>query len=168
MDRYREKIIMSYLDLQSMRDVLMDSIINVAMSGEYKSISDSFSLGDSYEFDLLQFRDTDDASLNRLLDVYDEMDAAMDSLINLNVITEEEIEEVEKDWIDLMSLSDMYDEDDEDFIDDIIAIGEEWENLEEEDIIDFKDIDFKKDNFGEDRKNGEDIDWEEDNNDMPF
>ncbi len=167
MDRYREKIIMSYLDLQSMRDVLMDSIINVAMSGEYKSISDSFSLGDSYEFDLLQFRDTDDASLNRLLDVYDEMDAAMDSLINLNVITEEEIEDVEKDWIDLMSLTDMYEDDDEDLNEDILADAEDWEDMDGE-FSDFKDMDFKKENFGEDQKNGEDTDMEEDDYEMPF
>src|SRR5690554_698835 len=112
MDRYREKIIMSYLYLQSMRDGLMDNIINLAMAGEYKSISDTFSLGDSYEFDVLQFRDTDDVNLNRLLDVYDEMDAAMDSLINLNLITEEEIEKVEMDWLDLMAFN-LLDEEDE-------------------------------------------------------
>ncbi len=150
MDRYREKIIMSYLYLQSMRDGLLDNIINVAMSGEYKSISDTFSLGDSYEFDLLQFRDTDDASLNKLIDVYDEMDAAMDSLINLNVITDQEIEDVEKDWVDLMNLDNMED-DDEDFIDDIIASSQAEDNLENR---------FNSEDFDDEDQSGEELDWD--------
>ena len=150
MDRYREKIIMSYLYLQSMRDGLLDNIINVAMSGEYKSISDTFSLGDSYEFDLLQFRDTDDASLNKLIDVYDEMDSAMDSLINLNVITDQEIEDVEKDWVDLMNLDNMED-DDEDFIDDIIASSQAEDNLENR---------FNSEDFDDEDQSGEELDWD--------
>lgn len=153
MDTYREKIIMSYLYMQSMRDGLLDNIINVAMSGEYKSISETFSLGDSYEFDLLQFRDTDDISLNRLIDVYDEMDATMDSLINLNVITEEEIEAVEKDWMDLMAME---------IMDDVDELLEDSDFEEEEIWEEFGYDDFEKPN-----QNGENLDWEEDIDETP-
>lgn len=153
MDTYREKIIMSYLYMQSMRDGLLDNIINVAMSGEYKSISETFSLGDSYEFDLLQFRDTDDISLNRLIDVYDEMDATMDSLINLNVITDEEIEEVEKDWMDLMAVE---------IMDDVDELLED-SDFEDEEIWE----EFGYDDFEKPSQNGEDLDWEEDIDETP-
>lgn len=155
MDTYREKIIMSYLYMQSTRDGLLDNIINVAMSGEYKSISETFSLGDSYEFDLLQFRDTDDISLNKLIDVYDEMDAAMDTIINLNVITDEEIEEVEKDWMDLMAREIMED----------VAGDELLEDLDFEDEEIWEELNF--DDLEKPSQNGEDLDWEEDINDTP-
>lgn len=133
MDTYREKVIMSYFYLKTTQEDLLDRIINVGMAGEYREIGETFSPDDHYKFDILQFRNTEDITLNTLIHLYDEMEEAKDLLINVNAITEEEIISVMPLWLDLMGIYDGVDEDDE---------FEEYDDLEDfENLEDFEDWD---------------------------
>lgn len=112
MEIYKEKVIMSYLCIKTHQEDLMDRIINVGMEGEYKEIGETFSPEDSYVFDILQFRNTEDITLNTLIALYDEMEKAKELIRNVNAISDEEIAAVFPDWLDL--ITPYYGEDDED------------------------------------------------------
>ena len=90
---YREKIILAYRALLETHEELLDRIINVGMTGEFAEANETFEPGDSYKFNLEQFRGTKDTNLNLLLKLFDELEAVMNSLANLNGITEEELED---------------------------------------------------------------------------
>ena len=93
MTAYREKIILTYRHLLEMHEELLTRIINVGMTGEYSEVNTVFKPGDTYKFDLEQFRGTKDNNLNKLLAFFDELENLMNSLANINRITEEELEE---------------------------------------------------------------------------
>lgn len=112
MDTYREKLIMSYLCIKTSQEDLMDRIVNVGMAGEYHDIGKTFSPEDSYEFDILQFRNTEDITLNTLIHLFDEMEDAKETIKNVNAITDEEIAEVLPEWLALIGF-DQYDDDDD-------------------------------------------------------
>tara|TARA_R100000935_G_C2733292_1_gene122849 strand:+ start:182 stop:466 length:285 start_codon:yes stop_codon:yes gene_type:complete len=88
---YREKIILAYRALIKMHNKLTDRIINVGMLGEFAEVNAMFQVGDTYNFDLEQFRGTNDVNLNMLLTLFDNLEDIMNSLANINGITEEEI-----------------------------------------------------------------------------
>lgn len=90
---YRDKIILAYRALLETYEELMDRIINVGMTGEFAEVNETFQVGDSYKFNLLQFRGTKDTNLNLLLKLFDELEEVMNSLANINGITEEELED---------------------------------------------------------------------------
>ena|SRR5690554_382038 len=118
MDRYRQKLIMSYLFLNSMQEKLIDQIINVGMAGVYKDIGDTFIKDDEYVFEIVQFRGTNDASLNFLLEIYDQLQNSMDSIIFENDIQDSELLEVLPEYIDIYEPDYIgFDLDDEDFDD---------------------------------------------------
>ena len=112
MDTYREKVIISYLCIRTSQEDLMDRIVNVGMAGEYHDIGKTFSPEDSYEFDILQFRNTEDITLNTLIHLFDEMEDAKETIKNVNAITDEEIAEVLPEWLALIGF-DQYDDDDD-------------------------------------------------------
>lgn len=121
MEEYRRKLIISYLFLQNSQEDLISQIVNIGMKGVYKEIDDTFSDFDRYDFEVAQFRGTDDINLNILLDVYDEMEYAMDMILAENEITEEEINEVWEEWLALIDpyigddvVEDYEDEDEDD------------------------------------------------------
>ncbi|SLJ99841.1 hypothetical protein SAMN05660445_02280 [Salegentibacter salarius] len=93
MSEYREKIILTYRQLLEMHEELLTRIINVGMTGEYAEVNTVFKPGDTYKFDLEQFRGTKDNNLKKLLTFFDEMENLMNSLANINGITEEELED---------------------------------------------------------------------------
>lgn len=132
MDEYRQKLIMSYLLLETAQEDLIDRIINVGMAGEYKEIGDTFSVNDHYAFDVVQFRGTDDFNLNLLLDLYDEMENSMDLIMSVNSITEEEIEEVWPDWLELTN---------PDFEDESLESYEDSDDEENPNLEDFDNFD---------------------------
>ncbi len=93
MSDYREKIILTYRALLKTHEKLTDRIINVGMLGEFAEVNKVFQPGDTYKFDLEQFRGTNDTNLNLLLNFFDQLEEVMNSLANLNGITEEELED---------------------------------------------------------------------------
>ena len=89
---YRENIVITYQHLLDFHQRLFTRIICVGMSGELKEIQDTFEVGDSYHFEIDQFRDLKDVNVHKLIRFYDQLEEVMNSLANLNGITEEELE----------------------------------------------------------------------------
>ena len=89
---YREHIVITYQHLLDFHQRLFTRIICVGMSGELKEIQDTFEVGDSYHFEIDQFRDLKDVNVHKLIRFYDQLEEVMNSLANLNAITEEELE----------------------------------------------------------------------------
>lgn len=100
MKPYREKILLTYKFLLEAHEELHTRIVNVGMTGVMADINNVFEEGDTYTFDMDQFRNTSDTNLNLLLNFFDELETLMNSLANLNNITEEELEEIEDTFRD--------------------------------------------------------------------
>lgn len=92
MKPYREKILLTYKFLLETHEELQTRTINVGMTGVMADVNGVFKEGDTYNFDMDQFRGTTDTNLNKLLDFFDDLETLMNSLANLNAITEEELE----------------------------------------------------------------------------
>ena len=93
MDTYREKIILAYRALLETHEELIDRIINVGMTGQYADVNEVFEPGDTFKFDLEMFRDSKDQNLQLMLNFFDELENVMNSLANINGITEEDLED---------------------------------------------------------------------------
>lgn len=63
------------------------------MTGELKDLNEAFDIGDTYNFDIEQFKGTNDVNLNRLIEFYEELENLMNSMANINAITEEDLED---------------------------------------------------------------------------
>jgi len=97
MEPYREKILLTYKFLLKTHEELLTRTINVGMLGELAEVNKVFAAGDTYNFDIEQFKGTQDTNLNKLIAFYDELENLMNSLANINAITEEELEDFEED-----------------------------------------------------------------------
>jgi hypothetical protein len=97
MSVYREKIILTYKYLLEVREELLTRTINVGMTGELAEVNKVFAVGDTYNFDIEQFKGTPDTNLNKLIAFYDELENLMNSLANINAITEEELEDFDEE-----------------------------------------------------------------------
>lgn len=93
MKPYREKILLTYKFLLETHEELQTRTINVGMTGIMADVNSLFKEGETYNFDMDQFRGTTDTNLNKLVDFFDELETIMNSLANLNDITEEELED---------------------------------------------------------------------------
>lgn len=65
----------------------------MAMTGELKDLNEAFDIGDTYNFDIEQFKGTNDVNLNRLIEFYEELENLVNSIANINAITEEDLED---------------------------------------------------------------------------
>ena len=100
MEPYREKILLTYKFLLKTHEELLTRTINVVMLGELAEVNKVFAVGDTYNFDIEQFRGTPDTNLNMLIDFFDKLEGLMNSLANINAITEEELDEFEDETDD--------------------------------------------------------------------
>ena len=90
---YRNKIILTYRALLDAHEELMERIINMGMTGEFAEINEIFQEGDTFKFDLEMFRDSKDQNLQLLFNLFDKLEETMNSLANINGITEDELED---------------------------------------------------------------------------
>ncbi|GHA47968.1 hypothetical protein GCM10007103_31130 [Salinimicrobium marinum] len=67
MTPYCEKIIFTYKILLEMHKELLTRTINVGMAREWAEVNWAFEVGDTYQFDIEQFRGTSDTNLNKLI-----------------------------------------------------------------------------------------------------
>src|SRR5690554_3000294 len=93
MKPYRQKILLTYKFLIKTHEELLTRTINVGMLGEMAEVNNVFAVGDTYNFDIEQFRGTKDTNLNMLIAFFDSLEELMNSLANINAITEVELEE---------------------------------------------------------------------------
>jgi len=97
MEPYREKLILTYKYLLGVHEELLTRTINVAMTGELEDINSTFKPGDSFQFDKDMFRDTKDENVLNLITLHDDLEDVMNSLANINKLTEEELLEIDDD-----------------------------------------------------------------------
>ena len=91
MTAYRENLLSTYKYLISVREDLITHSLNLAMNGELKDMNGAFDIGDTYNFDMEQFKGTNDVNLNRLIGFYEELENLMNSMANINAIKEEDL-----------------------------------------------------------------------------
>jgi hypothetical protein len=96
MNTYREKLIMTYMQMINFYEELLTRIINVGMTGELEDINETFVKDDSFQFDKEMFRGTKDQNLNMLLDLHDNLEDTMNSFANINNITQQELDNFEE------------------------------------------------------------------------
>lgn len=98
MSAYRENLARTYNVLLDMHEKVFTRIINLEMLGDLEHISHSFEPGESYQFEKQQFRDSRDQNVQLLMDFHDQLEEVMDSLANVNVITEGELERAREEF----------------------------------------------------------------------
>ncbi|MBZ9632536.1 hypothetical protein LB465_17285 [Salegentibacter sp. LM13S] len=91
MDYYRANLINTYKHLIKARNDLMTQAINLAMTGELKHIDEAFDVGETFHFDIDQLKGSNDVNLNMIITHYEDLENMMESLANLNAITEEDL-----------------------------------------------------------------------------
>ncbi len=95
MKPYREKLVLTYKYLLEIHEELLTRTINVAMTGELEDINSTFKAGESFQFDKEMFRDSIDENVIKLITFHDDLEDVMNSLANINGLTEEELDEME-------------------------------------------------------------------------
>ncbi len=91
-DAYRKNLIKAYKSLLNFQDNLFTDLLNIAMSGELKEINEVFEIGDTYNFNIEHLKGTNDTNLNKLLELYNQLENLMNSIANINAIKERELE----------------------------------------------------------------------------
>ncbi|MFD1079573.1 hypothetical protein [Longispora fulva] len=62
------------------------------MTGELAEVNEVFEPGDQFSFEKEMFRTTEDRNVKKLLAFHDRLEELMNSLANINNITEDELE----------------------------------------------------------------------------
>ena len=87
---YKPKVIKAINSLTTSQIELFTSIVNIGMAGELKDLE--FEEGDDVDFELAHFDDSNDVNVQTLVDLYKQMEQAKQSLINLNAISEDDLD----------------------------------------------------------------------------
>ena len=86
---YRNELIKTVNSLIKSKEALLLRIVNIAMVGEFKDIADTFEYGDVYEFNIEQFKNSNDFNLNNMVLLYKTIEENIDTIINLNKLEDE-------------------------------------------------------------------------------
>lgn len=88
---YRQFLIQSVIELQTMREVLFTQIVNLAMANELNEIDSTFEIGDAFYFDKKHFESMKDKNVELLLNTLKTVENTIESFININAINDEEL-----------------------------------------------------------------------------
>lgn len=89
--KYRERILESVASLFEAQREIFSSIINLSAEGEMKDYLDGFEEGTVINFDIEMFTDTNDQTVQILIDQYMDIHTAMESIININALSKDEL-----------------------------------------------------------------------------
>jgi hypothetical protein len=89
--RYRYQLIQTIQELQNIKGEIFSQILNLSMSGELNDFDKVFDIGEVYDFDIKHFEDSKDFNVVELLKAYKKIDKTISTLININVILDEEL-----------------------------------------------------------------------------
>lgn len=90
---YRDFLIDALRTLTNCERELFTNALNILMSGELKNVDEVFEIGDSYTFEFNHLDATNDTNVKRLVDVIELLRTTIESIKNLNAITNIE-------WVD--------------------------------------------------------------------
>lgn len=88
---HRQSIITAINTLEKCDTQIFGAAISTLMSKEWKEIDEAFDLGDQYSFSLTQLETADDPNVQLLASLIKEIRQTMDSLQNLNAISDDEV-----------------------------------------------------------------------------
>lgn len=89
---YRKHIIQTINTLIECDTMIFPEALNLLMTDELKEIGDIFEEGDIYNFSINHLENSDDTNVQLVLKTIKEIRTAINSLQNLNLIKDEEIE----------------------------------------------------------------------------
>lgn len=92
-DLYRKRLIVAYKSLIDFHGELFNQIVNIGMTGEYNDIDKYFEIGESYNFDIEQFKNANDINLVKLTQFHEKLVELIESLANMNSIKKSELEQ---------------------------------------------------------------------------
>lgn len=119
---YSERMMKLILSLREVRHTLFDGLINLAIPLEYGDVLDSFDEDEIFYFELDHFRSMDNFNVVSMVELIDSIEQKINLLMNLNNISDEDVEEAEyllalEEGFDLEDF-DLDDDDDFDYDDD--------------------------------------------------
>lgn len=88
----KEQVIDALATLDDVRNQLFDSVINVGMHGVHADINEVFEPGDSYVFELAHFDNTNDPSLQTLVNLIKYIDNSAKKILKINNLSIEEVD----------------------------------------------------------------------------
>lgn len=89
---YSSKLVEALATLESTRTKLFDLVINVGMHGVYADINEVLEEGDSYDFTLDHFDNTNDESVQTLVNLVKYVDYTSRKLMKINEISPEQVD----------------------------------------------------------------------------
>lgn len=88
----RDTIIECLKYLTEIRENFFAKIINIEMTGDLKYINEVFSIGEVFQFELAHLEMSNDSNVQRLTRLYKLIDKTIETTMNLNSISDEDIE----------------------------------------------------------------------------
>jgi hypothetical protein len=88
---YREQLVKTVDYLIEVRHILFNNSLNLAMKNDLKEIDEVFDIGETYVFSLNHLDNSSDINLQKVVDLIKNIEKTVDSLININVIKDEEL-----------------------------------------------------------------------------
>lgn len=88
----RDTIIECIKYLMEVRELFFSKIINIEMTGDLKDIDEVFSIGEVFQFELAHIETSQDHNVQRLTSLFKQLDQTIDTIMNLNSISQEDID----------------------------------------------------------------------------
>ena len=89
---YRDTLIEAVDYLIEVRENVFTNALNLAMVSEFKEINDVFEEGDEFNFNLKHLDKSSDFNVQKIVDLIENIETTVFSLININVIKNDELE----------------------------------------------------------------------------
>jgi len=89
--KYRKSLIIAYNYLLESYEHTFNSALILAMEGELKEINSAFEIGDTYTFQEDHLNDIKDINVINLLALRKKIEDSLNTMANINAITEEEL-----------------------------------------------------------------------------
>lgn len=81
-------------ELADIRDEIFSQIVNWGLTFPLKELGEAFEVGDSFEFNINTFEDTDDEELNQLIATFHSINNTIQHFADRFSIEDEDIEEI--------------------------------------------------------------------------
>lgn len=91
-DIYRTHLITAYQNILDFKSELFTDALNIAMAGDMKEVNEAFEEGDVFTFSMEHLENSNDANLQKLVELLKNIDNTLASLSNLNNIQESELD----------------------------------------------------------------------------
>lgn len=91
-DSYREFLIKTVLFLEEASGNLFAQILNLASHNEFPMLRENFESGEIFNFNIRMFENTRDVNVLKLIELYTKIENERLNIIEINKITEEELD----------------------------------------------------------------------------